>query len=250
MDRLRQIIEESDTTAGRVFDLSIQALIVLSLITFSIETLPDLSPVTQKWLRWIEVGTVFIFTLEYIARFIVAERKVAFVTSFFGVIDLLSILPFYISTGVDLRSIRAFRMLRLFRIFKLVRYSKAIRRFHRALLIAREELILYLFVTFILLYLASVGIYYFEHQAQPETFASVFHSLWWAVATLTTVGYGDVYPVTVGGRVFTFGVLLVGLGVVSVPAGLVASALSKARELEDKEGKDRPILTEESHGNG
>jgi len=124
-------------------------------------------------------------------------------------------------------------MLRLFRVLKLVRYSKAIQRFHRAFIIAREELVLYFFVTLLLLFLAAVGIYYFEHDVQPDTFASVFHSLWWAVATLTTVGYGDVYPITVGGKVFTFIVLLIGLGVVSVPAGLVASALSKAREMDD-----------------
>jgi len=231
---LRRIIEDSDTSAGRTFDIAIQCLIVFSLATFSIETLPNLSPSTQTLLTWAERFTIAIFTLEYIARLTVAERKLQFATSFFGIVDLLSILPFYISTGVDLRSARAFRLLRLFRIFKLVRYSKAIRRFHRALLIAREELILYLFVTFILLYLAAVGIYYCENEAQPDTFSSVFHSLWWAVATLTTVGYGDVYPITVGGRIFTFAVLLVGLGVVSVPAGLVASALSKARELEDE----------------
>jgi voltage-gated potassium channel len=78
-----------------------------------------------------------------------------------------------------------------------------------------------------------VGIYYFEHDAQPEAYASVFHSLWWSVVTLTTVGYGDVYPVTAGGRVFTFCMLLVGVGVVSVPAGIVASALSEAREMEE-----------------
>ena len=83
-----------------------------------------------------------------------------------------------------------------------------------------------------LIYPSAVGIYYFENEAQPEIFVSVFHSLWWSVVTLTTVGYGDVYPVTTGGKVFTFVVLIVGLGIVSVPAGLVASALSKAREME------------------
>ena len=107
------------------------------------------------------------------------------------------------------------------------------RKLWKALIIAREEIILFVAVAAILLWIASVGIYHFEHEAQPESFASVFHSLWWAVATLTTVGYGDVYPITTGGRIFTFFVLLIGLGVVSVPAGLVASALSKARELED-----------------
>ena len=176
--------------------------------------------------------TVSIFTAEYIVRLVVADNKTQFATSFFGVIDLLAILPFFLSFGVDLRSIRAFRLLRLFRMFKLIRYSNAIQRFHRAFLIAREELVLFLFVTIILLYLAAVGIYHFEHDAQPEIFKSVFHSLWWAVATLTTVGYGDVYPITTGGRIFTFFILLIGLGVVSVPAGLVSSALSKAREMD------------------
>jgi len=102
-------------------------------------------------------------------------------------------------------------------------------------MIAREEIVLFLFATLILLYLSAVGIYFFEHDEQPDVFASVFHSLWWAVVTLTTVGYGDVTPHTVGGRVFTFLVLIIGLGVVSIPAGLVASALSKARELEEDE---------------
>lgn len=107
------------------------------------------------------------------------------------------------------------------------------RRFHLALIVAKEEVVLFLAMTLILLYLAAVGIYYFENEAQPETFASVFHCLWWAVATLTTVGYGDVYPITVGGRLFTFAILLIGLGVISVPAGLVASALARARQLEE-----------------
>lgn len=232
-DRLRQIVEENDTPAGKAFDLSIQALIVLSLVTFSIETLPNLSPRAQKWLYGIEAATVAIFTVEYLLRLALAERKLKFAFSFFGVIDLLAILPFYLATGIDFRSIRLFRFLRLFRAFKMVRYSKAIRRFHRAFVIAREELILFVIITLMLLYFSAVGIYYFEHEAQPKQFASVFHSLWWSVATLTTVGYGDIYPVTVGGKIFTFGVLLIGLGIVSVPAGLVASALSKARAMED-----------------
>ncbi|MBT4866669.1 MAG: ion transporter [Planctomycetaceae bacterium] len=233
MDSLKRIIEDNDTKWGRFFDLLIQSLIVVSLITFSLETLPDLSVPARRWLRHIEIVTVTLFTCEYILRFFVADRKLGFLFSFFGIVDLLAILPFYIASGVDLRSIRAFRLLRLFRTFKIVRYSKAIQRFHRALLIAREELILFLLVTLLLLYFSAVGIYYFENEAQPIAFASVFHSLWWAVVTLTTVGYGDVYPVTTGGRVFTFVVLMIGLGTISVPAGIVASALSKARDIEE-----------------
>ena len=232
MTILKRIIEQNDTRAGRAFDLAIQVLIVLSLITFSIETLPDLSPTTRQWLHGIEVATVAVFTIEYLLRLYFAERKLSFALSFFGIIDLLAILPFYVASGFDLRTIRMFRFFRLFRAFKIVRYSKAIRRFHRAFVIAREEIVLFLIITLMLLYFSAVGIYYFENEAQPEKFASVFHSLWWSVATLTTVGYGDIYPITVGGRIFTFLVLLLGLGIVSVPAGLVASALSKAREME------------------
>ena len=213
-------------------------MIVLSLVTFSIETLPNLTPSFRWWLYAIEIATVSIFTLEYMLRLFLADQKRRFAFSFFGIIDLISILPFYISTGVDLRSVRAFRLLRLFRLFKLVRYSKAIQRFHHALIIAREELILYFVVTVMLVYLAAVGIYYCETDAQPDKFQSVFHSLWWAVATLTTVGYGDVYPITAGGKIFTFLMLLIGLGIVSVPAGIVSSALQTARELEDPSEND------------
>lgn len=234
-DKLKDIIDNNQTGLGRAFDLTIQLLIVVSLAASSIETLPNLSAKWTNLLRLVEVVAVVIFSVEYLLRFYVADRKVGFVTSFFGVIDFLAILPFYLSLGIDLRSVRAFRLLRLFRLFKLARYSLAIQRFHRAFLIAREEVVLFFFVTVILLYLAAVGIYHFEYEAQPKVFTSVFHSLWWAVTTLTTVGYGDTYPVTVGGRIFTFCVLLIGLGVVSVPAGLVASALSKARQMESED---------------
>ncbi len=235
MGKLKQTVEGTDSHAARIFDLSIQALIILALITFSLETLPDLSPGFRSRLRAVEVVTVIIFSAEYLLRLYIADSKLKFVTSFFGVIDLLAILPFYIAPGLDLRSLRGVRMLRLFRIMKLARYSKATQRFHRALLIAREEVILFMCITGIVIYLAAVGIYYFENEAQPEKFASVFHSMWWAICSLTTVGYGDVYPITVGGRVFTFVILITGLGIVAVPAGLVSSALAQAREMEDAE---------------
>jgi voltage-gated potassium channel len=237
--KIKNIIDSTKTLQGKIFTLAIQTLIVISLVTFSISTLPNLSKSLQQILQVIEIITVVIFSIEYILRIYVSENKFKFIFSFFGIIDLIAILPFYIASGFDLRAVRVFRLLRLFRILKLLRYSKAINRFHRAFRIAKEELILFFFVSVILLYLSAVGIYYFENVAQPEQFKSVFHSLWWAVATLTTVGYGDIYPITAGGRVFTFFVLMVGLGVVAVPAGLVATALSKARsEEEGKQGNN------------
>jgi len=211
-----------------------QLLIVISLITFAIETRPTLTPRQHLLLHRVEVFTVTVFTLEYLLRLVFCRPRLSYALSFYGLVDLLAILPFYLTTGLDLRSLRAFRLLRLFRLLKLVRYSAAMQRYHRAFLIAREELIFFGLISLILLYLSAVGIYYFENEAQPDTFASVFHCLWWAIATLSAVGYGDVIPVTLGGRVFTFFVLIIGLGVVAVPSGLFASALSKARERDSR----------------
>lgn len=219
-------------------DYLIQILILLSLVAFALETLPSLSEEWRRWLRIFEIATVVVFTAEYILRLLVGKPRLAYAFSFFGIIDLLAILPFYLSTGVDLRSIRAFRFLRLFRLFKLARYSAAMRRYHRAFIIAKEELILFGSTALIVLYLSSVGIYYFERDAQPEAFASIFHSMWWSLVTLTTVGYGDIYPITTGGRVLTFFVLVTGLGIVAIPTGLLASALSKAREVEESQPTD------------
>ena len=233
LKRMKRMVEQSDTRAGRWFDAVVFALIVVSLITFSIETLPNLPPPAAAMLYWIEFATVLLFTGEYLLRLAVADSRWRFVRSFFGVLDLVAILPFYLAAGVDLRAVRTFRLLRLLRILKLTRYSDAVRRLRRAVGIVREELVLFLNVALILIFLSAVGIYYFEHDRQPEHFASVFHSLWWAVVTLTTVGYGDMFPITTGGRVFTFFVLFLGLGIVAVPTGLFASALAKAREEEE-----------------
>jgi voltage-gated potassium channel len=238
---LKQIIENSDSKPGRYFSFFIQSLIIFSLITFSIETLPDLSKSTLEILNFLEVIMVGCFTVEYLLRVYVADKKTDYILSFFGIIDLLAIIPFYLATGLDLRAIRIFRLLRLVQILKLFRYNKAVIRFRRALVIVREELILFGSVAVILLYLSAVGIYFFEHEAQPDQFQSIFHSLWWALTTLTTVGYGDVYPITLGGRLFTFVVLMLGLGVMAVPIGLLSSALSQVRN----EEKNLPS-TEES----
>jgi len=224
---IKEVIETRNTLAGRLFDGTIQFLIIASLVAFSIETLPGLSDTTSTLITLFWMFTISVFSVEYALRLWTADNRLKFTRSFFGIIDLIAILPFYLASSIDLRVLRAFRLLRL---FKLVRYSAAIQRFHRAFLIAKEELVLFLSVTMIILFLAGVGIYYFENSVQPDAFKSIFHSLWWAVATLTTVGYGDIYPVTVGGKVFTFVILLIGLGIIAMPAALLASALSKARE--------------------
>lgn len=232
---LKNLVELNDNKRSRRFAYFIQFLIIFSVITFSIETLPNLKPQTKVILNSVEAFCVIIFTFEYLARIYVADSKPKFIFSFFGIVDFLAILPFYLSFGIDLRSLRLLRMFRLFRLFKLVRYNKAIKHFVNAMKLAKEQIVLFMIITLMLIYFAAVGIYYFENEAQSEHFSSIFSSLWWSIVTLTTVGYGDVYPITVGGRIFTFFILMIGLGIVAIPTGIISSSLTKAVEPKDEE---------------
>ena len=224
-----------ETLTGRVFESIGLCMIIYSICVLSIETMPGLSEETAHFLKVSEIVVTIAFTIEYVLRIIASDRKLKYIFSFYGIIDILAILPFYLSMSVDLYALRTIRLFRVFRIFKLARYNKAWIRFGRALAMVKEEAVLFFAITIILLFLSAVGIYYCEHQAQPEHFKSIPHSMWWAVVTLTTVGYGDVYPVTAGGKIFTFMILIVGLGIVAVPAGMVASALAKVRQQEEGE---------------
>ncbi len=234
---LKNIVQDNTSDKGRVFDTVIQILILVSMLSFAFETFPDNSENTLLILHVIDAVCICVFSFEYLARIYVSQNRIKYIFSFFGLVDLLAIIPFFLVSTVDLRVLRIFRFFIIFRALKLIRYNRAFHRIHLAARIVREEVTLFLIITFIFVFLASAGIHYFEYEAQPEVFKSVFHSMWWAIVTLTTVGYGDVYPITVGGKVFTFFVLIIGVAIITIPAGLVASALSKAREIEEKERK-------------
>ncbi|MFS4415804.1 ion transporter [Maribacter sp. 2307ULW6-5] len=250
-EKIRRVIEETDTRAGRIFDLGIQALIIFSILVYSIGTLPSLS---EKWMRILNIVDIVcyvVFTIEYFGRIYIAKNKLKYIFSFYGIIDLIAILPFLFARQFDLRAIRALRVFRLISALKISKYNDSLRRFTIALKIIQPELVLFFIITGIFLFLSSAGIYYFEHAAQPESFASIFHSLWWAIITLTTVGYGDVYPITVGGRIFTFFILLLGLGIITIPTGLIASALSTARNMQlDEKIKENLEKEQLKAGNG
>ena len=236
-EKIDKIVETRESKSGLYFDYFIQVLILLSIASFTVETIPDLEPQTVYFLERFELVCIVIFSLEYLIRLYIAKSKMRFVFSFYGIIDLLAILPFYLALGFDLRSARVLRFLRLFRIIKLVRYNKAIRRFQNAFIMIKQELIMFSVVSLILFYLSAVGIYYFENRVQPEAFSSIFSSLWWSVVTLTTVGYGDIVPITIGGRIFTFIILMIGLGIIAIPSGMISSALTEARAMEKEEMK-------------
>ena len=234
---LRKIVEDNSSKTGKYFDYVIQSIILLSLVTFSLETVPSIYNEYTYQFELIEMIIVIIFSFEYLLRFYVAKNPFKYIFSFYGIIELLSTLPFYLKLTFDLRFIRIFRVFRIFGARKLIKYNKALQRFSIAFKLVKEELMLFFIVTVILIYISGSGMYFFENEAQPETFKTVFHSFWWAVVTLTTVGYGDVFPITVGGRILTFFILMLGIGIVTVPAGIFSSALSKARELTELKEK-------------
>ena len=219
---------ESNKGIGLYFNFFIQFLIVLSIINFSILTLPNLSIKSLEIINGLEVFCVVVFTIEYLLRLYASEFRVKFFFSFFGLIDLIAILPFYLTLGMDLKSLRAIRLFRILRLFKFLRYGNTMDKIKKSFNSIKRELFLFSLATLLLLYFSSIGIYYFENEAQPETFASIFDAMWWSVATLTTVGYGDVYPITSGGKVFASIIVFIGLGLVAIPTGLIASSLTRA----------------------
>lgn len=219
---------ESNSGTGLCFNFFIQFLIIVSIVNFTILTLPNLSTKTQEIINGLEVFCVAVFTIEYLLRIYAAKSRVRFFFSFFGLVDLIAILPFYLALGMDLKSLRAIRLFRILRLFKFLRYGNTLEKMKKSFNIIKRKLFLFTLATLLLLYFSSIGIYYFENEAQPEVFTSLFDAMWWSVATLTTVGYGDVYPITNGGKIFASAIVFIGLGLVAIPTGLIASSLTKA----------------------
>ena len=223
--KIKKIVEDTETLSGKIFDFIIQIFIVLSLLSFSLETLPNIQGSFKIVLHTFEIFSIVVFTVEYILRIISSNNKILYIFSFYGLLDLAAILPFWVGLKIDLRFIRIFRLFRIIRIFKLFRFNKALKRLLYAFKSIYQELLLFFISILFLIFISSAGIYFFENPVQPDKFSSIFHSAWWSIITLTTVGYGDIYPVTVGGKIFTFFILVIGIGVVAVPTGLVSSAL-------------------------
>lgn len=179
-----------------------------------------------------ELISICIFSTEYLYRIAYAYYKYNFkgvlnyVFSFYGLIDLISILPFYLNQliKVDGRFLRILRLFRLTRIFKVGRKSKSLKIFTKALMSVKSELTFTLFLSVLTILFSASAIYYLENEAQPEKFSSITESIWWATVSLATVGYGDVYPITVGGKIFASLISLVGIGVVAIPTGVISAA--------------------------
>ena len=234
-ERLRQIFDGHGDPIGHWVTFVLHALITLSAIAFAVSTEPDLPENIRSGLVWFERVAVAIFMVEYLMRSFAAKHPLHYLLSFWGIIDLLAWAPAIFLPVGGTAAIRLLRLMQVIRVLKIVRYSRALRRLARAFTSVRDELTLFYVIAFFLIYISAVGIYFFEHDVQPEVFRSIMASLWWAIITLTTVGYGEVIPVSIGGKVFTSFILFMGMGVFAVPAGVIASALlgGEIEELEE-----------------
>lgn len=234
----------ADSTASRGFGAFLVTLILLNVVAVVMETVEAAGRPYRVYFRAFEVFSVAAFTIEYAARIWTCtadERyrgtilgRLRFAITPLALIDLMAILPFYVPAFIplDLRYLRAIRLLRLFRALKMARYSDAQHTVGRVLRSKREELLVTAFAGVLLLVLASGLMYAFEREAQPEKFGSIPAAMWWAVITLTTVGYGDIYPITTAGKMAASAVTILGIGFVALPAGILASGF--VQELQRK----------------
>ncbi|MDE6725991.1 MAG: ion transporter, partial [Ruminiclostridium sp.] len=176
----------------------------------------------------LETISVVIFTIEYVLRVWIAENRIKYIFSLAAIIDLLAILPFFLPfVSANLVILRVFRIFRILRLFKLDRYVSALHTIFNVFRCKAHQLISSMIVVVLLMIVASVLIYNVEHDYQPEVFENALSGLWWAFATLTTVGYGDIYPVTVFGKVLSAIIALLGIGFVAVPTGIITSGFSE-----------------------
>lgn len=230
-------------TGGRLgwyVDYFIMLLIIANVIGVMLETVDPLYAEFATEFYIFEVISVSIFVVEYLSRvWAVTEHpdyshpvwgRLRFMVSPYMVIDFLAIVPFFIGPFVDLRFLRALRLLRFLRLLKLARYSESLRLFFAAIRMKREELVISSIVGTILLMLSSSTMYFAERSAQPEVFSSIPASIYWGVITLTTVGYGDVTPVTPVGKVLGMIVAITGIGVFALPASIMASGFIEAAQ--------------------
>lgn len=222
---LIEIIDGTHPTAPRWPAYAHQGLIMLSAVAIAVETENGLPGWLRLALFGFEIFVLCTFAAEYLLRLWAAKNRWGYATSFWGIVDLVSVLPLFFVLSSNWAALRTLRLLRLVRVLKLVHTNRALIRLQTAMFQTRGELGVFAILAAIIVYIAGVGIYTFEHEAQPEVFSSIPDSLWWAVVSFTTVGYGDSYPITWGGRIFTMIILFIGLGVIAVPTAIITTAL-------------------------
>lgn len=237
--RMFDVIFEADTPAGRRFDILLVVAILLSILVVVLDSVPSLQANWNEALNAAEWGFTVLFTLEYLARLFCVDRPWRYAGGFYGVVDLLSVLPTYASLLVPgsalLLDIRILRLLRVFRIFKLTLYIEEYTRLGEALAASRRKILVFLSV--VLMVIVIMGTLMYVIEGPPNGFTSIPTAMYWATVTLTTVGYGDIAPKTGVGKAIASFMMLLGWGILAVPTGIVTAEMTIRRH--DRRGATR-----------
>ena len=236
---------ESGGRAGRVAETLLLSLIALNVVMLALETVHGLHDRYAAVFFAFEAASVAVFTAEYLLRLWSCTVNPRFAGPVLGrlryaltpmaLVDLLAVLPFYLPTsGTDLRVLRALRLMRVFRVAKVWRYSAALHTLGRVFVTKREQLLATLFTAMLLVVVASTLMYYVEHDAQPDRFSSIPAAMWWGIATITTIGYGDVYPVTPWGKALAAVIAVLGIGLFALPTAILGTAF-----IEELQGRQK-----------
>lgn len=259
-NRVFEIIDKAEDgdRISKIVDYSIMALIALSILSIVLESFSSLYSSYYSTFRLFEIITVIIFSVEYLLRIWTAdllypESKhpyLKYIFSFMAIIDLLAILPFYLPfVSADfrfLRMMRLFRIMRLLRLFKLERYFDALQAIMKVIKNSIPQLVMAFAICFFVMLFSSIVMYTVEYPAQPEAYPNVIAALWWAMCTLTTVGYGDIYPITTIGKFLTSVISLVGIGIIAIPSGIIAAGFDQSVIQKHRSDLEEEMLIEES----
>jgi len=256
-DRIAAAFDDTESRWWHLVNRFVFLAIVISVGATVIETVPSFELEFRRAFNTIEVATIALFTVELALRIWCADSpggtfgkrrypRLAYMLSPGGIVDLLSVVPFYLG-ATNLLVLRSLRLVRIFRVLKLTRQARAMRLLGQAIHARRDELLSLLTIVLLALLISATVMYSAEHEAQPKTFGSIPQALWWSVATLTTVGYGDIYPVTVLGRICASFIMLLGIGLVALPTGLLGSAMYELLTLKNCPNCGADLRPHESH---
>ncbi|MBN1987023.1 MAG: ion transporter [Prolixibacteraceae bacterium] len=228
-EKLYEIIFEADTIEGKIFDVALLFVILLSVILVMLESVPSIRSARNDLLKILEWGITIIFTIEYLLRILIVKKAYRYIFSFYGIIDFLSVIPTYVGLLVvgshSLVVIRILRLLRVFRILKLTRYTSAGRTLMRAMWASREKISVFIF--FVLTLVVIIGTIMYLVEGETNGFTSIPKSIYWSIVTLTTVGYGDISPQTPTGQFLASVVMILGYAIIAVPTGIVTAEMIK-----------------------
>ena len=248
--KIHEIIFEADTTNGKLFDIILLAAILLSIVGVMLESVYEIDRKYHELIIAFEWGFTILFTIEYFFRIYAVNRPFKYIFSFMGIVDLLAIIPTYLifilPAAHSLSVIRAIRLIRIFRIFKLSRYLRGAHTMQIALRSSRPKIIVFLLSVMLLVIILGTLMYVIENSARTNGFENIPNSIYWAIITLTTVGYGNIVPMTIFGKIVASFIMILGYGIIAVPTGIVTAEFSRKRK-EKVNTQVCPDCTAEGH---